>query len=93
MHGGASYNAIRHSLPGALMSGVSQDDRQSIARGVVVAIVIVALCFAGVFFFLDRWADKKLEPLFRQMEKAQRSNAAHYGNHKKALEELKENLR
>lgn len=75
------------------MSGVSQDDRQSIARGVVIAIVVVALCFTGVFLFLDRWADKKLQPLFQQMEKAQRSNAAYYGNHKKALDEIKEKLR
>lgn len=75
------------------MSGVSSEDRQSIARSVVVAVVAVALMLVGMFFFIDRWADGKVQAIREDIANLKRATAAYYGNHRKAIEELKESER
>lgn len=75
------------------MSGVSSEDRQSIARSVVAAVVAVALMLVGMFFFIDRWADSKVQAIRDDIAGLKRATAAYYGSHRKAIEELKESER
>lgn len=75
------------------MSGVSSEDRQSIARSVVLAVAVIALMIFGLMFLVDRWADSKIQPLRDEIASLKRATAAYYGSHRKAIEELKESER
>lgn len=75
------------------MSGVSSEDRQSIARSVVVAVVTIALVIFGLMYLVDRWADSKVQAIREDIAVLKRATAAYYGNHRKAIEELKESER